>query len=467
MTDLLADIARIAPLQPGCIEQDRLFLYPTLDAAAWQVCQALLQRHGVRPGDRVAVLAGRSWRWIPLLFGIFRAGAIAAPLNLRLPPAALRQRLDTLAPRLLVRDDAREGLFAEFSSAALEGLCSDTLHEQGHPPADIELEAPATLLFSSGSLGHPRAFVHSYANHYFSALGAQRHLRLTVGDRWLLSLPLYHVGGLGILFRCLLGGASVVIPREEATLAEDVREFSISHLSLVPTQLRRMLAEGAPRRHLKRVLLGGAPLDPTLLAKARDAGLPVTATSGLPQPAPRGPGGEPGEGGGLPPRALRVGAGGEIRVRGDVLCLGEWREGDIVPLTEPGGWYATGDLGEVRGGVLHVGGRKDNQFISGGENIHPEAIERLLPECTGATQAVVTPLDDPEFGQRPCAWLDLPEHAFRPDEWARALRAQLPGYMIPVAWRVLPPSEGLKPDRARLRNAGGLTEGGGGGKGVA
>jgi O-succinylbenzoic acid--CoA ligase len=129
-----------------------------------------------------------------------------------------------------------------------------------HPVDDAR---PATLLFTSGSMGFPRAVVHPLSAHLASAVGANPALDFVAGDRWLLSLPLYHVGGLAILFRTLQAGATVILPTPGQPLADAVLENAVTHLSLVPTQLERLLrSPDAVRlaRTLKTLLLGGAPV---------------------------------------------------------------------------------------------------------------------------------------------------------------------------------------------------------------
>jgi o-succinylbenzoate---CoA ligase len=143
---------------------------------------------------------------------------------------------------------------------------------------------------------------------------------------------------------------------------------------------------------------------------------------------------------------------GEILVRGRTLFAGYIEAGRLVRPLE-GGWFRTGDLGEIdEGGSLRVLGRRDNMFISGGENIQPETIERALLRLPGISQAVVVPIGDPEFGRRPVAFVQaesLPDPGLCRD----ALRVYLPGYMIPVSIHPLPSasSQGLKPSRSELR----------------
>ncbi len=134
-----------------------------------------------------------------------------------------------------------------------------------------------------GALGSAKAVVHSLANHFYSALGANQLMPLNPGDRWLISLPLYHVGGLAIFFRTLLSGATMVVPSEKLTLAETLTNKKISHLSLVPTQLQRLLqsSDGIDSLlQLKLILLGGSPIPETLLDQSEELGLNINTTYG-------------------------------------------------------------------------------------------------------------------------------------------------------------------------------------------
>ena len=102
-------------------------------------------------------------------------------------------------------------------------------------------DAWSTIIFTSGSSGFPKAVIHTLANHFFSALGANRIMPLKPGDRWLMSLPLFHVGGLAIFFRSLVSGSSIVIPTKNKSLIQNIEKNQITHLSLVPTQFQRLL----------------------------------------------------------------------------------------------------------------------------------------------------------------------------------------------------------------------------------
>jgi len=460
----LYEISRIAPDHPGWQEGDHVYSFPVLNLAARQAARRFRGEFGLQPGDRVVIAAPTEWRWIPALFALFRVGAIACPLNTRMPHAGLRARAAGLKPALQILGDTGDPILPEVPCVRLSGLCEATmLGERDPAPVTLNLTAPASILYTTGSMGHPLAVVHTLENHYYSALGANRHLPLTTSHRCLVSLPLYHVGGLAQLFRALLGGACLVSPEPGLDPVESVITARVTHLSLVPTQLIRFLAHPRAREAihlLQGVLLGGAPIPRELVAKALNAGMPVHSTYGLTETASqvctvgRYAGRaqrESTDGEVLPHRQIKVDENGHILVRGHVLARGQWKDGAIQPLPLEDGWCRTGDLGRLDNGFLTVTGRADLVFISGGENIQPEEIERALLEITGADAVVVTACSDPEFGARPLAWVHLPEGAFTPEAWSQQLRTRLPGYMIPAAYRPMPPAAGLKPDRRALQ----------------
>jgi O-succinylbenzoic acid--CoA ligase len=463
----LHDIARMAPNQLGWMEGGRGYSYPVLHQAARRIQRRLIDEFGLKPGDRVVVCAPAEWRWVPLLYACLRARVIFCPLNTRLPAAARTERARGLAPALQICADGGEPMLSSVPCLRMGELCDATFLDAGGGGGEtLDLEVPATCLYTTGSMGNPRALVHTLEAHYYSALGANRNLPMNHRHRCLLSLPLYHVGGLAVLFRCMMSGTGIVLPEAGQDPADAVLEHRITHLSVVPTQLIRLLADArAPQigRQLQCVLLGGAPIPRDLVRRALEAGFPVHPTYGMTETASQvcttgkttpTAKRQSTDGAVLDHRMVRVNTDGEILVRGHVLAAGEWRDGSVQPLTLENDWLPTGDLGTLEEGYLTVTGRKDNRFISGGENIQPEEIERALQEITGADTVVVTPRADAEFGARPVAWLGLEPEEFEEEEWTAHLREKLPGYMIPVAYRPLPPGSGLKPDRAALRELG-------------
>ena len=213
---------------------------------------------------------------------------------------------------------------------------------------------------------------------------------------------------------------------------------------------------------MKAILLGGSAIPPGLVADAHARGLPISTSYGLSEMASTVTATPPGasldalgtSGVVLPHREVKLADDGEILVRGATLFAG-YAEGEAVERPDADGWFPTGDLGawaEVDGAqMLRIVGRKDNLFISGGENVQPEEVEAALGRLAGVRQAVVVPVTDAEFGQRPVAFVDA--DAWEPEAWRVALGATLARFKIPTAFHPWPDDAqaGMKVSRAALR----------------
>jgi O-succinylbenzoic acid--CoA ligase len=456
----IAAAARRWPEAPALIGPDGPQTYAALDASVAALAGGLA-RAGVQCGDRVGLLMEPGPQLIALLFALARLGAIACPVSLRLPPERVGPTLTAIGAAGLITD------------RPVPGPVPRLIEPRGEPPlgpaTPMPSGQPVTAVFTSGSSGLPKAVLHSAGNHWFSAQGALAALPMAQGDRWLLSLPLYHVGGLGVLWRCFIAGAAVALPDPGEPLGDSLARLGITHLSVVPTQLRRLLREGVPAAPLKAVLSGGDATPPALLAEAAEAGLPVHASYGCTEAAALvtlSSAAKPdvlptGSGRVLAHRRLRIGPEGEIEIGGATLALGYLDAGGLRPLADAAGWFGTGDLGRLDAdGTLHVAGRRDRRFVSGGENVHPEAVEQALASLPGVAQAAVVAVADAEFGHRPVAFLRLDEGSSpdTPEALTRVraaldARGLLPRFMHParlLAWPEEPGGPAMKPDRRLL-----------------
>jgi o-succinylbenzoate---CoA ligase len=429
--------------------------YDELDG---RVSAAAFRLRELEPGSRVALYLPKGERYVTLMLAVIRAGHVACPVSDRLPPRGVAQLLERTACAALISDDddllrsAGAGLYRWKPGPLLEDRqCGES--------ADLPLERPATIVFTSGSTGTPKAALHAFGNHYYNALGSNTNIMLRPGDRWLHSLPLFHVGGISILFRCLLAGATIALPGHEAPIGESIADLGATHVSLVSTQLMRLLREDTKLAGLKAVLMGGGPVSASLVDEALSRGLPIHTSYGLTEMASQvttTPPGAPPEalhtaGRVLPEREVRIAQDGEILVRGATLFAGYVADGTLNRSLDSDGWFHTGDLGELdESGYLRVLGRKDSLFVSGGENIQPEEIEEALSALPGVEAAVVVPVDDPEFGQRPVAFVRMEDGSTV--DLAPRLEKVLPRFKIPIAFYAWPQeSGGMKVDRAAFR----------------
>lgn len=416
--------------------------YKALDSRVDQFV-AVLHQTGVKPGQVVALWFKNDFQLIILLHALLRLGAIACPINPGVPDKQVRTFLDQIEADVFItaEKNIRLNLRPEMEQVSLTEIQDKTVSvpEKGEL-ASFDLSRPATLVFTSGSSGEPRAALHSYANHYYSALGSNENIPLRPGDRWLLSLPLYHVGGLAILFRCALAGATVLVQDGEKDLSQAVNRLNPTHLSLVGTQLQRLIENPQVSWQLvKVILLGGGPVSPKVIKQARDRQLPILMSYGSTEMASQVATTRLNEvvsdasttGPILPYRHLEISPEGEILVRGETLFLGYYEQGRINRPLDSMGQFKTGDLGRMDAeGRLQVLGRLDNMFISGGENIQPEEIEACLMTHPSIEKALVVPIKNREFGARPVAFI-APTSSFDPKQLVTHLRRNLPGYKVP------------------------------------
>ena len=434
--------ALAAPKSAALVGARGITSYEELDR---MVSAAAFRLGGLEPGSRVALYLPKDGRNVALMLALIRAGHVACPISDRLPPRGVARLLESAACSALISEDEEllqaVGLIKPEPAALFEGGPPE--FSRRSRPADIPQERPATIIFTSGSTGAPKAALHTFGNHYHSALGSNANIALRPGDRWLHSLPLYHVGGLSIIFRCLLAGATVAFPQPGTTLGESIAGLAATHISVVSTQLSRLLRERANLGGLEAVLMGGGPVPSSLVDEALVCGLPLHTSYGLTEMASQVTTTPPGaslrelrtSGRALPGREVSLSERGEILVRGATLFAGyvEGEESDR-PLDEEG-WFHTRDLGVLdESGYLRVGGRLDNLFISGGENVQPEEIEEALCRLNGVDEAVVVPVSDEEFGARPVAFVRMSDA--EPRELAQRARARLAAVQDP---RLIPP----------------------------
>jgi O-succinylbenzoic acid--CoA ligase len=285
----------------------------------------------------------------------------------------------------------------------------------------------ATILFTSGTTGAPKAVPLTRENHLANARAAIEVLGIDASSRYLCCLPLFHVGGLAITFRCELAGAELVL-HERFDAQSVARELTsgATHVSLVASTLARVLdvCDRFPQT-VRAALVGGGPVPEPLLERARRAGLPAFTSYGLTETASM----VTCDGLPVPGMEVRVIAG-EIEVRGPSVMRGYLGQEPVR------GWFRTGDLGSLdERGRLTVHARRTDLIISGGENIYPAEVEAALLAHPRVREAAVLPAPDAQWGQIGVAYIvtDVPEGELR-----SFLRERLARYKLPARFVVLP-----------------------------
>jgi O-succinylbenzoic acid--CoA ligase len=474
--------AASTPEAPAVLEPGRTWTFAALDALSDELA-AGLAASGVRPGDRVALLAAPSATAIALLAAAGRVGVCVTPLGTRLTAPELSAAGLEIAPRLVVHDDEHANAAATLgaTSVGIEALAARG-PGAATPVAGIDPDAPAVGVLTSGTTGRPKAALLSHAA--MAASTGAWSAALPEATGWLLCLGLAHVAGLGIAWRAIGAGVPLrLLPTFDAELVLDaLRNGPSSHASLVPTQLARLLdaddgaraAAGNPAgQGLRAVLLGGGPVPAALVTRALVAGWPVVPTYGLSEAgsgvtalATADAATHPGSAGrALPGVALRIDdaaadGSGEIWVRSPTAFSGYLGRPDATAAAlDSDGWMRTGDIGRLDAdGFLYVLDRRDDLLVSGGENVFPAEVEAALAEHPAIAEAGVVGRPDTTWGAVPVAAIVLRPGGLAPTD--AELRAfcgvRLAPYKVPAAFVVLaalPRTASGKLRRAALRAA--------------
>jgi O-succinylbenzoic acid--CoA ligase len=461
--------------------------YGELDELA-ALAAGSLREAGVGPGDRIAAVLPSGLAFVVLLHAVLRLGAAIVPLNTRLRPAELRAELLDARPRLLVTGGPRQ---ADATQLAAElglplWLLPEAPYERGPllagPPAaggPLDERAVAAIVYTSGTTGTPKGAMLSRRNFFYAAVSSAMGLGALPDDRWLLCMPLFHVGGLSIIVRSTLFGGAVLAQDGFDVLAvrKGLWDEGATCVSLVPVMLDRLISAGvAPPPTLRFALLGGAAASGDLVPRAQDLGWPVAPTYGLTETAsqaatlpPREAKGRPGSAGKplfltevrieKDGRAASPGEPGEILVKGPTVIEGylgrpeEFRERFLD------GYLRTGDIGYLdRDGYLYVLDRRDDLIVSGGENVYPAEVEAVFCRHPDVADAAVYGVTDSTWGEVPAAAI-VPRAGASPAaaELLAFASEGLAGYKLPRSIRFvssLPRNAGGKLMRRALREEG-------------
>ncbi len=457
--------------------EDAVLTYAGLVERAAAAARWLRTAHGVGVGDRVAVLARNHPATLVLLLACARLGAVLVPINWRLAAPEVAWIVADAEPKVLAVDAASAALAPAGTPVLnLDGTLEGAAGPDRDPGAG--LSQPLLLVYTSGTTGRPKGAVLTgealVAN---AALSVDMH-DLTRADHVLTVLPLFHVGGLNIqTMPALLAGATVTLhprfsaPATLAAIAADRPTLTV----LVPSTLQALIEDpgwpGADLSSLRAIATGSTVVPPHLTAPFRARGVTVLDVYGATETAPiaiyepiRGGPARPGPG--CEARAVDdagqdvpPGTPGEVLVRGPQLFSRYWRNPAATEAALRDGWFHTGDVGtRALDGSWTVHGRRCDLIVSGGENVYPAEVERVLHEHPAVLEAAVVGRPDPRWQEVPVAFVVL-RPAAKPcgaDELKRHLLDQLARFKVPRDLRfvsALPRNAMGKVEHAALRAA--------------
>jgi o-succinylbenzoate---CoA ligase len=465
MNDWLALRAHSKPDFPALFFEGQTWDYGTLHALANQYA-AQLTSYGVSIGSRVGVWLPNCPAYVALIFAVARCGAILVPLNTRLTPSELQWQIEQTACQIVITET-----LTDAPCVPLEIF--ERAPQVAFKPQYINTKKPAAILFTSGTSGFPKGVQLSWGNFFFSAVASADRIGSLPNDRWLCILPLYHVGGLSIILRACIYGITVDLhPQFDVErLNHSLTHDPITLISLVPTMLYRLLdVKKVWTPSLRLILVGGAAATPELLERAD--GLPIATTYGLTEATSQ-------VATALPPQVLikpasvgkalkytcieirredgnltEIDEYGEITVEGSTTMQGYLNNPEATAQTLRDGWLYTGDIGYFDSeGDLWVVQRRSDLIVSGGENIYPAEVERVLAQHPAIQQVSVVGVDDAEWGQRVAAAI-IPSGNVSANEIMTFARQQLASYKIPrqvLLVGELPQTASGKIDRQAVR----------------
>jgi len=465
-------VARRAVVSPGKTAvvdaaTGERWTYADLDRAVEEGARRLAEQ-GLGPGDHLGTLAGTRMETPVLVHAATRLGTVLVPLNARLPPERIADQIDRsdLVALVCTADtEAEARAAADRAETRLPIACMDDagadrirsigpitpgaiLEGDGETDGRGSTRAPRTahvrdredgrrfspgdpraILFTSGTTGDPKPVVLTAGNLLASAVASAFRVGVLPDDRWLCELPAYHMGGIAPFYRAALQGTTVVVLRRENDFDPErtvhaLRERRATGVSLVPTQLERVLAatDGRLAGSLRFVLLGGGPAPENLVVRATERGVPVHPTYGMTETASQIATARPGEaaenprtvGGPLAVTDVTVvdddgnplgpGEVGEFVVDGPTVTPGYYR--DLAATDRAFGEYGlhTGDEGYAdQSGRLYVRGRRSDRIVTGGENVSPTVVREAIRDLEGVEDAGVVGLEDQEWGERVAA----------------------------------------------------------------
>lgn len=376
----------------------------------------------VGEGDRVAILLPNSLDYVCLAHAVLWGRGILIPLNTRLTESELAWQIGQIAPRLLVCNSETENKIRGLDVPKIH--TSDLTRPQNLLTEDKPLDPQATccIMFTSGTSGQPKGVMLSYDNFFWSAMGSALRIGTLPNDRWLCCLPLYHIGGLNILYRCALYGTSVYL--EDGFKIESIQHAfdtgAITLISLVPTMLYRLIeAKVRFPTSLRLILLGGAAASPELLEQCIALNLPIAPTYGLTEacsqvatlPSDKAYQKPASVGRALPFSSLTVvdedglpspvGEYGQVIVKGAAVMKGYYNNPEATAKALQDGALYTGDIGYLdQEGDLHIVQRRSDLILSGGENVYPVEVENVLRQHPAVADACVVGLPSAEWGQQ-------------------------------------------------------------------
>ncbi len=429
----MARRAQLTPDRPALIiDGERTWTFAELDARAARAAGTLAAL-GVAEGDRVATYLAQGPEYIEVFLACARLGAIVVPLSTRLAAPELEFLANDAECATLVSDASLADTVAQFlSSTAVkqhlvvgEGYEEALAATEPRAPVAASPDDVLAIFYTSGTTGRQKGAMLTHANFFWTNLNMHLAFDFTQDERSLMVLPLFHVGGWNVnTLSVWWKGGAVVLERafDPARALRIIGEQRVTSMMGVPT-IYQMLADhpdfaSADLSSVRAFICGGAPLPVSLIERYQERGVAFIQGYGLTEAAPNclilppehaidkaGAAGRPyfytdvrvvDQGG----RPARPGVTGEVIVRGPSVMKGYWNLPEETASALREGWLHTGDAGQIDDdGFITIVDRVKDMYISGGENVYPAEVERILHAHPAVAEAAVIGVPDDRWGE--------------------------------------------------------------------
>ncbi|MBZ4546592.1 AMP-binding protein [Mycobacterium avium subsp. hominissuis] len=473
--DIATNNARRYPQKRALVDADRVHTWTQVDERARRLAGYLAGR-GLEPGERVMVIARNCIEWPEISFGLAKAGLIAVPVNIRLAPDEVAHVRDDCGARgVIVHADHLDKFSSEIDRLDVVLPIGDEYEsalaaaEPVAPQVAISPDDVAVILYTSGTTGRAKGVMHTHRGLLYQAADTNLVTEANRSDVMLATTPFFTAGGMVRTVSWLYLGQTMVIHQrfDPQAVIDEIERSSITFTTFIPTMLHRTLAileDGPPRdmSSLRRISYGSAPVPPGLARKAMDLlGCDLQQRYGLTECGGQATILTPQDhrdivagrtsiatscGRETPMCVIRVidaegndapvDEVGEIVIVSPANAVGYWSQPEQTAETFRPDGLRTGDLGYLDAdGYLHITGRRTDLIISGGFNVYPAEIERVIAQHPGVDMVAVVGVPDPEWGETPVAAV-IPKSHVRDqqaltEELAALCRAELAGYKQP------------------------------------
>jgi o-succinylbenzoate---CoA ligase len=407
-------------------------------------------KNGIHEGLKVALVLSNSIDFITTVIASWQIGATPVPINLLWPVEQINEILESCKFEKIIADEnfgeLKKRPYNEFIS--LKNVIGSVDESK---EIKFNLHSEALMLFTSGSTGKPKGVLFSFNNLLQSALNVDEFVKHTYEDRWLASLPFYHIGGFSIITRSLLSGCSIFVPPSQTTsdIVKSLREKDITLASLVGTQLKKIIDNKiASPESLKYLFIGGGPVNDEFIKQAITLKYPlvkvygstetasmVTAVSISEEPEKINSSGKR-----LGDVSIKITgeSNSEVKIKSGCVADFYFDNNETIPLKEEEGFYNSGDIGYIENDYLYITDRAKRIIISGGENISAAEIENILLEHPGVKDVFVKPIPDAKWGEVPLAVIAFEIHSQAGlSDIIEFVEQKLPTYKQPKRYLIL------------------------------